>query len=372
MFSLSDEVSVRRLVLGATVLGTGGGGDPKEGFELLMNTVVRRGRSVSIIDPNELPSDSIVVQPYYVGSVAPGLKTKKEVRISEPIKRAVEELEGLLGAKVGAVVPTELGGGNTAVALSIASELGVPVVDGDLMGRAGPELHQCTLHIFKVPLYPSVIVTETGNVVIIKEYADIDDYEALARYLSVLSGRHAAVVDAPMSAEVARKVVIRGTLTLCLRVGEVIEEAREVGKDPVKEVAKVLNGWVVFHGVVSDYRWRDEGGFLKGEVFVEGLSDFKDSILKSWIKNEHIMAWLNNEPLIMPPDLIIFLRPNGEPVTNTELRVGDEVYVLAAKAPDIWRSEEGLKYFGPKHFGLNYEYVPVEELLRLRGLLTSF
>lgn len=368
MFRLCNELDIRRLVLGATVLGTGGGGDPREGLELLINSIVKRGACVDVLSPNELPEDIIAVQPYYVGSVAPGLKSRKAIKIKDPIRRAVKELESLLGSKVGAVVPTELGGGNTAVAISIAAELGVPVVDGDLMGRAGPELHQCTLHIFKVPLYPSVIVTETGNVVVIKEYSDIDDYEAIARYLSVLSGRHAAVVDAPMKVDVLRKVVIEGTLSLCLRVGKAIEESRELGRDPVAEVAKVLNGWVVFHGKVVDYRWRNEGGFLKGEVYLEGLGRFKDSILKSWMKNEHIMAWLNNEPLIMPPDLIIFLRPDGEPVTNTELKVGDEVYVVAAKAPDVWRSEEGLKYFGPKHFGLNYDYVPVEELLRIRGL----
>ncbi len=215
---------------------------------------------------------------------------------------------------------------------------------------------------------PSAMVTSTGNVVIVKEYADIDDYESIARYLSTLDGRLVGVVDAPMTVEQARKAVVKGTISLCLRVGEEVERARKSGTDPVKAVAEVLKGWVVFEGVVKRYEWRNEGGFLKGEVVVEGISDFKGRELKSSIMNEHLMAWLDGEPLVMPPDLIMFLRPNGEPVTNTVLKVGDRVKVLAAKAPEVWRSEEGLKYFGPRHFGFNYDCVPVEELIRRHGI----
>jgi len=41
------------------------------------------------------------------------------------------------------------------------------------------------------------------------------------------------------------------------------------------------------------------------------------------------------------------------------------VYGVAAKAPDIWRTPEGLKYFGPRHFGFDYDYIPVEELVKV-------
>jgi hypothetical protein len=49
-------------------------------------------------------------------------------------------------------------------------------------------------------------------------------------------------------------------------------------------------------------------------------------------------------------------------VTNDALKQGLEVSVLAAKAPDVWRTPKGLEFFGPKHFGFDHEYVPVEEL----------
>ncbi len=368
MWEIKSMDEARKLILGATILGTGGGGDPEEGLNL-MREVLESGLSVKIVNPEELPKDVIVVQPYFVGSVAPGLKTRKSVKIKDPIRRAVEELEAFLGKKVGAVVATELGGANTPAALNIAAKLGVPAIDGDLMGRAGPELHQCTTHVYGIPMTPSAMVTETGDVVIVKEYADIDDYEAIARYLSVLGGRFSAVVDAPMTPEQAGKAAVKGTISLCMRVGDAVLKAREEGKDPVQVVADVLGGWVIFEGVVKSYEWRDEEGFLKGEIVVAGKGRFEGKEFKSWIMNEHIMAWLDGEPIVMPPDLYMFLRPDGEPITNTVLKVGDEVRVVAARAPEVWRTEEGLKYFGPKHFGFNYDYVPVEELLKKHGII---
>ena len=75
------------------------------------------------------------------------------------------------------------------------------------------------------------------------------------------------------------------------------------------------------------------------------------------------MAWRDGKPIVMPPDMIMFLREDGEPITNTELKEGDQVIVVAARAPEVWRCEKGLELFGPRHFGFDYDYVPVEELV---------
>jgi len=358
-----DEIELRDIIEGCTVLGTGGGGDPQEGWEMVKEAI-SGGKKIRLVSLDELPEDSIVVVPYFVGSIAPGLESKKEPKIKDPIEKAFHRMEEYLGKKISAVLASELGGGNTAVALSIAAKLDLPIVDGDLLGRAAPELHQCTVHIFGIPMYPSVIVTESGNVVIVEEYADIDDYEALARYISVLGGKFSAVVDTPMSISEAKKPVVEGTLTLGLNIGRALREAKEAGKDPVEAVTNVLGGWIIFEGEVKKYIWRNEGGFLKGEVEVGGTGEYSGHTLKSWIMNEHIMAWLDGEPIMMPPDLLIFLRDDGTPITNTELKEGMKINAIVAKAPEKWRLPNGLKFFGPRKFGFDYDYVPVEELIR--------
>ncbi len=359
---IKDLEDAKKLILGAAILGTGGGGDPGEGLNLLREAL-KEAQSIRIVELSNVPEDVLIVSPYYVGSTAPNLRARKQIKIPNPVAKAFEALELSVGAKIGAIVASEIGGANTAVALSIAARLGLPVIDGDLVGRAAPELHQCTAHIYNVPMYPSAIVSETGNILIVQEYSDIDDYEAIARYLSMLSGRFVAVVDTPMSKPIAEKAIVRNTLSKAFRLGATVIKARSRGENPVAKAAEVIDGWIVFRGVVEKYEWRNEGGFLKGEVLIKGVDKFSGRTLKSWIMNEHIMAWVDGKPLVMPPDLFTLLREDGEAVMNGELRAGMFVNGIASKAPEIWRTPEGLRYFGPRHFGLDYDYIPVEKLV---------
>lgn len=362
MYKISSVQEIEDLVRGATVLGTGGGGSPAEGLRLLKEALETRGE-ISFIDVDELADDSVVVSPYYIGTIAPTAKTRKPVKFEDPMALAFERMERVLGRKIGAVIACEIGGANTPVAINIGAKVGLPAVDGDLLGRSAPELHQCTVHVFDAPMCPSVIATETGNVVVIERYADIDDYEAVARYVSALAGRFAAAVDTPMTKDLAKKAVVRNTISKCVNIGKVIRESREKGENPVEAVVKVLGGWKIFGGIVKKYTWADEGGFLVGEVLVDGVDKWQGHTLRSWIKNEHIMAWMDDNPLVMPPDMISFLLDSGEAVTNTDLKEGMSVHVVAAKAPEVWRTPKGLELFGPKHFGFDLDYVPVEKLI---------
>ncbi|MGC9180827.1 MAG: DUF917 domain-containing protein [Vulcanisaeta sp.] len=367
MLVLNTKEDIINLVIGATALGTGGGGDPNEGIKLLQG-VLDMGKPIRIADLNEVPNTGLLAVPYYVGTVAPNATLKKPSKIKDPIYTAYSEYRRFLNNDILSFVATEMGGGNTAVAIYIASILDKPVIDGDMIGRAAPELLQSTANIVGIPLYPAIVVSETGNVVIIKEYSDLDDYESIARYISVLAGKHAVVIDTPMTRQQAEKAVVKGTLSLALRLGKTIRETVRSGGDVALAVAKVLGGWVVFRGVVDRYDWRNEGGFLIGDLVVRGFGRWSGMVFRSWIKNEHIMAFVNNKPIVMPPDLIIAVGHEG-PVTNDKLSVGNEISIVAAKAPSIWRSEKGLELFGPRHFGFNYDYVPVEELIRTYGVV---
>jgi hypothetical protein len=363
---IKSEEDARMFVIGATIMGTGGGGDEHEGLRLLKEAL-ESGDRIRILSLDTLPEESVVATPYFVGSVAKRTgKSEQPTRISEPISVAVGELEEVLGKKITAFTATELGGLNTSVALYIAARMGLPMVDGDLIGRAGPELHQCTANIFNIPMCPSAIVTKTGNIVVIKGYGSIDDYEKTARYLSVLAGHSASVVDTPMTLPNAKKAVVTGTVSLCYRIGKAVLEARESSGDPVAAIAKELHGWKFFEGTVTSFTPKDEGGFLKAEALLDGVGEYAGHALRSWIMNEHIMAWVDDKPAVMPPDLIILLRENGQAVTNTELEVGMRLTAITSKAPAVWRTRRGLELFGPKHFGFREDYVPVERLLQRR------
>jgi len=362
---LSRE-EVEDLVAGATILGVGGGGNPDEGLDSLID-VMNKGGHLVLADLDEFDDHDLLASPYFVGSVAP---TKRRTGrgpalvVQDPVAAAVSLLESKLGKKVAGTVATELGGGNTAACLAIAGKLGIPMVDGDLMGRAGPELHQSTTQIFNLSMAPSAIVSESGNRILVESYASIDDYEAVARYASVVSGGHVAVVDSPLTKTKAKDCVIQGTVSKCITIGRARRLAAKGNKDPVSAVlSQLTNGRLLLKGRVKKYTWRDEKGFLFGEATVVGEGRWKGREFRSWIKNEHIMGWMDDRPAVLPPDLIVFLDgSSGSGITNDTLKIGMEVAVIGASISPVWRKPTGLAVFGPKHFGFDYDYVPFENL----------
>ena len=51
----------------------------------------------------------------------------------------------------------------------------------------------------------------------------------------------------------------------------------------------------------------------------------------------------------------------GEPITTEGLRYGYRVVVLGIPCNAKWRTPAGLKLVGPRYFGYQIDYVPVEE-----------
>lgn len=84
---------------------------------------------------------------------------------------------------------------------------------------------------------------------------------------------------------------------------------------------------------------------------------------KVWFKNENHITWLDDRIHVTSPDLIcVVRREDGEPVTNTVLAPGTPVAILGAKA-DWYRTPQGLRALGPRHFGFDVEYRPIEEIM---------
>ncbi len=213
-------------------------------------------------------------------------------------------------------------------------------------------------------MVPAGIASETGNEILIAKYASIDDYEAVARYSSVVSGGHVAVVDSPISAADGRKCIVQGTTSKSIELGRAVREAISHHEDPIPSIAaKLESGRQIFEGIISDYTWKNERGFLFADANVEGTGAFSNKTLRTWIMNEHIMCWIDEKPAVMPPDLIMFVNPeSGKGFTNTDLNKGTEVKVIGSSISAIWRTPAGLKLFGPRRFGLDYDYVPFEKL----------
>ena len=148
-----SQLDLLDLCRGAAFLGTGGGGDPYIG-RLMVEQAVAEGQQIEIIDPTELPDDSLVIPTAMMG--APTVLVEKLPRGDEAIN-SLQKLEKYLGRKAFATMPIEIGGINSTMPLVVAAKLGIPVVDADGMGRAFPELQMETFGVYGVSGTPMVV-----------------------------------------------------------------------------------------------------------------------------------------------------------------------------------------------------------------------
>jgi DUF917 family protein len=119
----------------AAPFSDGGGGDPYVG-KLMAQQAIKQYGPVNLVDIDELPDDALVVPVCMMG--APTVMTEKLPQ-GEELINAFRALEQLLGRKIDAVLCGEAGGVNSTTPFVVAVAMaGLPLVDGDGMGRAYP------------------------------------------------------------------------------------------------------------------------------------------------------------------------------------------------------------------------------------------
>ncbi len=83
-----------------------------------------------------------------------------------------------------------------------------------------------------------------------------------------------------------------------------------------------------------------------------------------------MISWLDGRPDILPPDLIYTLDPKtGDAITIPRMGgypLGMEVVIVGRAASPMWRTPKGVELFGPRHFGFDLDFVPIEEMLKSR------
>ena len=350
------------LVRGAALLGTGGGGDPQIGRTLVAQAL--GDRTLTLLDPAELDDDALVIPTALMG--APSVLLERLPRGTEPVD-ALRRLEAHLGRRATATMPIESGGINSTIPLLVAAQLGLPVVDADGMGRAFPELQMETFAVYGVNGSPLAIADERGHTALIDTGEDNRKMEQLARAITVRMGGVGYIAEYAMSGAEVKRTAIPGTLSLALRLGRTLREARESHRDPIEVLARTLpdtpyrHGRALFTGKVIDVDRRTEDGFTRGLARVAAFGG--DGVCEISFQNEFLVARVDGRVVTIVPDLITALHlETGEPITAEGLRFGQRVCVFAIATPEIMRTPEALAVFGPAAFGLTEPFVPVERL----------
>ena len=374
--SLSTAEHVQDLIRGLTLLGTGGGGRPEAGLQALLPHV-RADRVIGWSPPDAVPPDGWVCSVFGMGSIAPGdaIPSAKRVEsgypaswiVARPMSRAVRELQAYTGRRIAAVVPFELGAGNTAAAIDTALDLGVPVIDGDLCGRALPELSQATAALAGIPFTPAAIADPWGTVVILKEAPSALVAERIGKLVSIASKlpdmtapcAHAGFL---MPARQLGDVLIAGSISRALAVGQAIRAAVSSRADPAAAAALAVGGWVLFRGQVVKKVWESRDGYMFGLTALKAEGGPAGRRVEIWFQNENHVTWRDGQPWVHSPDLIMMMDAGtGAPYTNANLPEGARVAVLGAAADPRLRTPQAVAQLGPRHYGYDLDYVPIEQ-----------
>ena len=154
-----DASQLNDLSLGSVFLATGGGGDPYVP-QLLTEQALKKFGPVQLIDVNDLDDDAHLVTIGGVGAPTVSLELLPSIKESTG---TLEAFEQHTGKAVDAVVSFEIGGGNSLIPIMAAAGRGIPVVDGDGMGRALPEAQMMTYAIAGAKPTPAVAYDYEGE-----------------------------------------------------------------------------------------------------------------------------------------------------------------------------------------------------------------
>ncbi|WP_116999524.1 DUF917 domain-containing protein [Desertimonas flava] len=341
------------LAVGCTVLAGGGGGDPRVGLLMALNAIRNNG-PVRLIELDDLDDEELIVPAGMIG--APTVMIEK---IPSGLESAVicDTIATRLGKPVSALMPLEMGGLNGVLPVAWSATTGLPMVDGDLMGRAFPELQMCTPHLYGIPAWPGVVVDERSQAILF-EPADNVWFERLARTAVSTLGGCACSGIYPMTAAVARTPLIPRTVSDAIHIGSVI---RNAGDEPLRELDRAVALYPLMTGKVVDVERHTAGGFVRGSAIVEGIEGDRGRLARIEFQNENLIVLEDGEALATVPDIITLLdRYTAHGIVTEQIRYGQRVVIAAFRAPEQWRTPAGLDVVGPRAFGYDVDYIPVE------------
>ena len=101
---------------------------------------------------------------------------------------------------------------------------------------------------------------------------------------------------------------------------------------------------------------------------IEGLGEDAGRLIRLELQNENLVALEGGRVLASVPDLITVLdSETAEAILTETIRYGQRVTLIAFACDPVWRTERGLDVAGPRAFGYDFDYRPVEELAGARA-----
>ena len=362
---LDTVEDIRDLARGAVFLGTGGGGDPYVG-QLLLQQELSKGKVAHVITADQLDDDAQVASVAGIGAPTVLVEHLQATGVCEQL---LKKLEAHLGRRIDALIPAEVGGLNSVIPLALGAQVGLPVIDADGMGRAFPHLEMVTFSVMGSPACPLILGNELGDVVIIDSTTTDRKAEDIARVVTGVLGAMVYSCLYPMSGREVKERAILGSTSYCQEIGRSIRLSRDQFENPFDGLMGMLNdpargryARILFEGKITDIKRETRDGWHFATAHMLALDGSGDE-LQLDTQNEYLVARINGQTACIVPDLLATLDyESAEPITAEKLKYGQRLRVIGVSAAPIMRRPECLEVFGPAAFGIDEEFVPLEDL----------
>ncbi|NYE58101.1 DUF917 domain-containing protein [Carboxydothermus ferrireducens] len=343
---------------GSIFLGSGGGG--KSHLLAIELQKALQNRSIPLLSLEELPEND-----FFCGTGLFGSPELCEENLPSGFEAGIiiEELEKHTGVKFKGITIVEGAGVNIFYPLLAALQTGLPVVDGDSMGRAFPELQMTTYHLENLTAAPLVLIDGNYHLHYFLDKQDTFLLELNTRQIIGQQGGIGYFAGFPYPGSVLKRVLLPGTLTFAREIGECFLQAdnyRELITMLLEVTSNSFYGPVIelFQGIVKKISTYELAKWKSAT-----LTSPKGEELQLLFQYENLLAFKNGNVAASVPDLISAIDLNElKPVNNNEIYEGQRLALLGLPAPLRLRIKKALDVVGPQCFGYRTTYLPLERL----------
>eukprot|EP01130_Rhizamoeba_saxonica_P014934 TRINITY_DN6605_c0_g1_i2.p1 TRINITY_DN6605_c0_g1~~TRINITY_DN6605_c0_g1_i2.p1 ORF type:complete len:323 (+),score=55.58 TRINITY_DN6605_c0_g1_i2:62-1030(+) len=279
------------------------------------------------------------------------------------IIEAINITEKEAGKEASSIFCAEVGGLNSMEPLCASMALGLPLIDGDGMSRAFPNLSHID-HLFPDGVrYPFVFYNTANNTHSVHYGDSISVIEPKVIGALIKSG-FIGVICFGLDGDQVKKS-FRNTISLSWKIGKALSTAKENDQTYEQAIQSFTNAKCVFSGMVTEIHSKtgihDHGYFII-------LDKSTQQEMKILYLNESIQAEIDGNIICVVPDIIgIIDRDTGEPFQNADIQYGFNVSVICIPvSPKLVAKPE--KY-GTQFFNLETEYKPIGDYKEPQSIL---
>ncbi|GAA2117434.1 DUF917 domain-containing protein [Actinomadura alba] len=321
----------------------------------LMDLLERNG-PVVLVRPDALPPQVHCVSLCVIGS---GAALADLPPSGDEFVLAVRELEHVMHRRFGAVYPLAAATISALVPLAAASQLDVPLLDADGMGRTFALIHHTSMSLAGLSPAPLVVRGPTGETVTIEVRASARADTLLRSNVDTLGG-WAALASYPCTAGDLRRAALPSTVSRLINVGRLLLEP--VGADVlVTRLAAVTGCQRIGRGRIVELEHLSRPSDVTipahpSSVVIDEIGG-QGRLFRLELRSEIVAVFADGALAAAAPDLVCLVDIlRGELATLDSLEPGDVVDVLVMPADAIWYSAEGLAMVGPTSHGIPLDH----------------